>query len=252
MKWKNTIPKAPWTGGIYERIVGITKMALRRAIGRKLLREIELITLIAEIEGVLNTRPLTYVNQEDYVIIRPIDFISPNASLITPTIDNNNEDEYVPHKLSTKERLIKYWSNTLKALDIFWETWRHEYLISLRERTQREHTSPRSVETRAPRAGEVVLVNELALPRGMWKLARITEIQRGKDGKIRNVLIEMPNGKTLNRPVNALYPMEADQENLTVQQTAPEKSLNEIDEKEEPIARRTRSAARSRVSTQTT
>uniref|UniRef100_A8PET6 Integrase catalytic domain-containing protein n=1 Tax=Brugia malayi TaxID=6279 RepID=A8PET6_BRUMA len=58
MIWKNTIPRAPWGGGVYERLIGLTKKALRRAMGRKLLKEGELITLIVEIEGILNTRPL--------------------------------------------------------------------------------------------------------------------------------------------------------------------------------------------------
>uniref|UniRef100_A0A1I7VUB9 Uncharacterized protein n=2 Tax=Loa loa TaxID=7209 RepID=A0A1I7VUB9_LOALO len=48
------------------------QQALRRAIGRKLLKEGEFITLIVEIEALLNTRPLTYVGFDDYRVIRPI------------------------------------------------------------------------------------------------------------------------------------------------------------------------------------
>ncbi|VDN03389.1 unnamed protein product, partial [Onchocerca ochengi] len=32
MIWKNTIPRAPWGGGVYERTTRLTKKALRRAI----------------------------------------------------------------------------------------------------------------------------------------------------------------------------------------------------------------------------
>ncbi|MCP9257718.1 Integrase core domain containing protein [Dirofilaria immitis] len=39
MVWRNTIPRAPWDGGVYERITGLIKGALRKAIGRKLLKE---------------------------------------------------------------------------------------------------------------------------------------------------------------------------------------------------------------------
>ncbi|MCP9263590.1 Integrase core domain containing protein [Dirofilaria immitis] len=156
--WKNTTPRAPWEGGIYERMIDVTKTAMRRAIGRKLLWERELITLIIEIEGVLNTRPLTYVNFEDYVIIRPIDFILPNASLVTQIPYDNDEEEYHLHRLSTKEKLVRYWSNTLKALDTFWEIWK-------RERTQREYNSPKGAEVRRPYENEIVLVNEPEIPR---------------------------------------------------------------------------------------
>uniref|UniRef100_A8NNJ1 Integrase, putative n=1 Tax=Brugia malayi TaxID=6279 RepID=A8NNJ1_BRUMA len=45
MVWKNTTPRAPWSGGVYERLIGLTKRALRRAIGRKLLKERESINL---------------------------------------------------------------------------------------------------------------------------------------------------------------------------------------------------------------
>ncbi|VDO72361.1 unnamed protein product, partial [Onchocerca flexuosa] len=86
MVWNNIIPKAPWSGGIYERMIGITKNALRKAIGRKLLKERELITLITGIESIHNTRPLTYVNFDDSIVLRPIDFISPNACLSIPTV----------------------------------------------------------------------------------------------------------------------------------------------------------------------
>ncbi|MCP9263120.1 Integrase core domain containing protein [Dirofilaria immitis] len=226
--WKNTTPRAPWEGGIYERMIGVTKTAMRRAIGRKLLWERELIILIIEIEGVLNTRPLTYVNFEDYVIIRPIDFILPNASLVTQIPYDNDEEEYHLHRLSTKEKLVRYWSNTLKALDTFWEIWKREYLTSLRELTQREHNSPKGAEVRRPYENEIVLVNEPEIPRGMWKLARIKEIKKGSDGEARNAIIEMPHGKLLNRPINVLYPLEIN-DSLDNQPPISEESIQEVE-----------------------
>ncbi|VDN85786.1 unnamed protein product [Brugia pahangi] len=210
MVWKNTVPRAPWNGGVYERLIGHTKRALRRAIGRKLLKEEELITLIIEIEGILNTRPLTYVGFDDYRFIRPFDFISPMASLDLPINYDSHQDEYTPYTIKTKDTLVKYWTSTLTTLDVFWKLWKEEYLTSLRERTQRELKSPRIVEKRVPHENEIVLLNEPEIPRGVWKLARIIKINRGWDGKIRSATIQLPNGKQIDRSINILYPMEID------------------------------------------
>uniref|UniRef100_A0A1I7VPB6 Integrase catalytic domain-containing protein n=1 Tax=Loa loa TaxID=7209 RepID=A0A1I7VPB6_LOALO len=139
MIWKNTIPRAPWGGGVYERLIGLTKEALRKVVGRRLLTEREMTTLITEIEGILNTRPLTYVGFDDYRIICPIDFISPMASLDIPIKYENQEEEYTPYVLKTKDNLIKHWTSTLKTLDVFWKLWREDYLASLRERQQKKY-----------------------------------------------------------------------------------------------------------------
>ena len=52
---------APWQGGVYERMVGIVERSLRKAIGRQRLALEQLITLLVEVEGITNSRPLTYV-----------------------------------------------------------------------------------------------------------------------------------------------------------------------------------------------
>uniref|UniRef100_A0AAF5RWJ7 DUF5641 domain-containing protein n=1 Tax=Wuchereria bancrofti TaxID=6293 RepID=A0AAF5RWJ7_WUCBA len=230
MVWKNTIPRSPWEDGVYERMIGLTKGALRKAIGRKLLKEGGLITLIAEIEGILNTRPLTYVSSEDYRVVRPIDFIAPSSTLDIPINYDNEEEEYTPNPPKTKDKLIKYWANTLKTLDVFWKLWREEYLTSLRERTQKELISPRLAEKRIPRENEIVLLIEPETPRSIWELARIIKINKGWDGRIRSATIQMSNGKQLDRSINRLCSME-----INGPDDIEEK---QEDKSEEPIARR--------------
>lgn len=161
------------------------------------------------------------------MIIRPIDFILPNASLVSQIPYDNDEEEYHLHRLSTKEKFVRYWSNTLKTLDTFWEIWKREYLTGLRELTQREHNSPKGAEVRRPYENEIVLVNEPEIPRGMWKLARIKEIKRGSDGEARNAIIEMPHGKLLSRPINVLYSLEIN-DNLDNQPPISEESIQEV------------------------
>ncbi|GFX39187.1 integrase catalytic domain-containing protein [Trichonephila clavipes] len=62
--WQFIIEQAPWWGGFYERLIRTVKLALRKIVGRATLFRDELETLLIEIEGVLNSRPLTYIFSE--------------------------------------------------------------------------------------------------------------------------------------------------------------------------------------------
>ena len=56
--------KAPWWGGFYERMVKGVKRCLRKTLGNARLSYDELLTLVIEVEGTLNVRPLTYIYEE--------------------------------------------------------------------------------------------------------------------------------------------------------------------------------------------
>ena len=57
--------KGPLGGGVFwERLVQDVKRCLRKSLGRTILSFDQLNTLLIEIEGVLNSRPLTYVEDD--------------------------------------------------------------------------------------------------------------------------------------------------------------------------------------------
>lgn len=58
IKWNVTIVLAPWQ---YEKLVGMVKQSLWKAMGRKHFTLDQLITLLTEIEAVINSRFLMYV-----------------------------------------------------------------------------------------------------------------------------------------------------------------------------------------------
>ena len=62
--WKFIPKRAPWYGGWWERLIGLTKTALKKTLGRAHMSLIVLETLVVEIEAVLNDRPLTYTPSE--------------------------------------------------------------------------------------------------------------------------------------------------------------------------------------------
>ena len=56
IQWTFTIELAPWLSDIYERLVGIVKRSLRKAIGKVCLTSEQLLTILKEAEAVINSR----------------------------------------------------------------------------------------------------------------------------------------------------------------------------------------------------
>ena len=65
VQWVFNLPKAPWWGGFFERLIQSTKRCLRKIIGQASFSYDELLTTVIEVEGVLNSRPLSYVSVDD-------------------------------------------------------------------------------------------------------------------------------------------------------------------------------------------
>ena len=65
IQWKFNVPRAPWWGGVFERLVRSTKHCLRKVLGQAKFSHDELLTALIEIEMVLNSRHLTYISEND-------------------------------------------------------------------------------------------------------------------------------------------------------------------------------------------
>ena len=62
--WKFNVPKAPWWGGQFERLIGLIKASLYRIIEKAQLPWAELEEVLLDIEKILNNRPLTYIEEQ--------------------------------------------------------------------------------------------------------------------------------------------------------------------------------------------
>ncbi|XP_065671998.1 uncharacterized protein LOC136089836 [Hydra vulgaris] len=60
IRWSFNIPAAPWWGGIYERLIRITKRNLKKTLGTSRLKCEEMLTILAEIEFITNKCPITF------------------------------------------------------------------------------------------------------------------------------------------------------------------------------------------------
>ena len=210
IQWKFIVELAPWMGGFYERLVGLVKRSLRKAIGRICLTNEQLLTLLKEAEAVVNSRPLVYVGNDinSYVTLTPSHFMSLNPKIGLPAHDNSDilDKDYNPNETSA-ERLLVTWKRGLKHLESFWAIWKNDYLLSLRERSQMKLREPRVKSPYKANVGDVVLIKD-NLPRGTWRIGRIKELIMSRDEQVRSAQVMLPNNKTIGRPINLLFPIE--------------------------------------------
>ena len=59
--WQFISKHGPGFGGVWEHLIGLTKAAIKKVLGRVF---VSLSTTIVEVEAHLNNRPLTYVSSE--------------------------------------------------------------------------------------------------------------------------------------------------------------------------------------------
>ena len=154
----NYIPEfSPWMGGFYERLVSLVKRSLRKSLGKSSLTTIQLLTITKEIEAVLNTRPLVYLDDDinNATVLTPSHFLGPNTNIGSPELDEALPD-FV--KLSSREVLLEKWKSGQKHLNAFWEIWTQDYLLSLRERPTNKLNQTRITSKELPKINSVVLI----------------------------------------------------------------------------------------------
>lgn len=188
--WTFMTPAAPHQGGIYEAAVKSMKHHLRRVIGARMMESQQLTNLLADIEAILNSRPLTPLSDdpEDIQALTPAHFWIGEPLILPPAFRPSNPDNVEGRKL---------WLERRKMLDHFWKRWVEEYLTTLQERKKWRR------ERENVRTGRLVLLKDENLPPAQWRMGRILEVFPGKDGLVRNVLVKTEKS-ILKRPVQKL------------------------------------------------
>ena len=229
VQWKFIPKRAPWYGGFWERLIGLTKVALRKVLGRANIRLPELQTIVTEIEAILNDRSLTFIssNIDDEQPLTPSHLLYGRRITALPH-PLTEEDEWSDPTYNEDSSLVQHLAKVRADLiHHFWNRWRREYLTSLRE----FHKATGKNEV-AVKVGDVVQVHD-ETKRINWRLAIIESLITGKDGLVRAANIRTSTGCT-NRPIAKLYPLEV---RAT---TPPEKSttVEESSEKNDQLSRK--------------
>lgn len=189
IRWHFIPPAAPHWGGIWESGVKSVKHHLKRTMGNTTLTYEELNTLLVQIEGILNSRPLCPLSDG----ADEVDYLTPAHFLIGDVLTALPEETIptlnVQHLSAFKQ--IQHLKNC------FWRKWSKEYLSFLQQRRKWTSQAP-SVQPNS-----VVLVKEDNLPPLQWRVARVVETIAGKDGLVRAVKLKTPNGVFV-RPITKI------------------------------------------------
>ncbi|XP_048484474.1 uncharacterized protein LOC125490156 isoform X2 [Plutella xylostella] len=186
----NFIPAySPVFGGLWEAGIKSAKFHMKRVIGNQVLTYEELNSVIIQIEGVLNSRPLIALpatDTTDMAYLTPSHFLTGAAMTSIPEPDVKD----IPiNRLS-------FWKQCTKMIQCFWKAWHKQYLVQLQNRPKWRSDRP-NLEV-----GTLVIVREDNLPPLQWKMARIVEVYPGTDGKVRALTVINSKGTKMRTSVH--------------------------------------------------
>ena len=176
-----------------------------------------------ETEATVNNRPLTYVESDTTPT-------SPTA-LTTSHLNNGRILSTLPHLEETEDNIIKKDVGPMHAnqrlfyltpvQQSIWNRWKTEYMSFLREHKE---ANKRKTTHITAAEGDIVLVYD-DTPRSTWKIGRIEELYKGKDGQERSARVRS-QGRDITRALYKIYPLEL----TTTQESKPDEPAEELQE----------------------
>lgn len=188
IKWNFNPPATPHMGGAWERLIRSIKIGLRHALPDRTPSEDLLRSCLIEIESIINSRPLTYVETTD----DNLEALTPNHFLLGSSSGVKHISIFSDDVMCLRAE----WRKQQRVTQVFWQRWVAEYLPTISQRTQwHDKIEPLKV-------GDVVAIVSPETPY-QWKLGRIESVMISKDGNVRQAQVRTSTG-ILTRPASKL------------------------------------------------
>ena len=156
IEWRWNPPGSSHFGGVWERLIRSVQKILSAILSEQTFNEETLHTFLCEAESIMNNRPLIPVTSD------PRDQVpmTPNHLLQLRSV-------VMPSSVASAKDLFsrKSWKRASFLAEQFWRRWRTEYLPLLQERAGRCTRSQTNIQR-----GDIVLVVDNSVPRGVWPL----------------------------------------------------------------------------------
>ena len=164
-----------------------------------------MVTVITEIEGCLNSRPLTYLNEEN-----THDLLTPNHLIYGRDINSFNHTDNDVLEISSNEMRRKA-LHCYSIINHWMKKFMKDYMLALQER--HSYQRRKSMNDCFLKEGDIVLVKGDNIPRLSWRKGKIEKLISGDDGLIRGADIRvyqrnLDKTVVIRRPIQLLVPLE--------------------------------------------
>ncbi|XP_073986275.1 uncharacterized protein [Rhodnius prolixus] len=122
IEWHFIPPRAPHFGGLWEAAVKSTKRLLKVSLGTQEPTMECFLTILCQIEAILNSRPLTAVSSspDDLQVLTPGHFLIMRPLTALPSSES----------LTSRTALRSKWAMVQFTVGQFWKRWHREYLLA--------------------------------------------------------------------------------------------------------------------------
>lgn len=195
--WKFNSPHASQMGGVWERLIGVTRRILDSVLldhGKVGLTHEVLVIFLPETSAIINSPPLSGVSSDP-----DLPFILTPNMLLTQKTDSMHER--ISCETDSKDLLRVQWKRAQHLATIFWDKWKKEYIHTLQNR-RKWHRTERNVQV-----NDVILLKDKDVHRNDWPLGIVTKVFPGEDDQVRKEEVKVSrNGRVSSyiRPVTEI------------------------------------------------
>ena len=215
IEWRFTPAYAPHFGGVYERLIGSLKRELVKLIGQAEVTYHELRNHLAEIEGIINSRPL--IKTGNLEVITPKHLLTGRHYQHDQILNVMDTNRIQIEADAVRNNLPKLYQALEERQARFWQNFQNQYLDSIK--FSRDATGKKSSGL-SPQVNDLVIIHSKD-PRLQWKRAIVKEILPSKDGQPRVCKVQTTSGLT-TRAIKDLYPLEMQAEDFADKRAAEE------------------------------